>query len=129
VKLNYRAHVHNVIYATPITESVKGLEALLTHYKEYQDVFEKKNADLFPQHHLYNCAIDLQKGTQPLFGPIYNLSQNELAALWEYLDENLTKNFIRYSKSPTSVPILFVKKKDGSLRMCIDYHGLNKIII
>jgi hypothetical protein len=84
---------------------------------------------LLPQHYSYNCTIDLQKGTQPPFGPIYNLSQNELAALQEYLDENLAKNFIRHSKSPVGAPILFVKKKDGSLRMCVDYRGLNKITI
>jgi hypothetical protein len=117
------------IYATPIADSVKWPEALPTHYKEYQDVFEKKNADLLPQHYSYNCTIDLQKGTQPPFGPIYNLSQNELAALQEYLDENLAKNFIRHSKSPVGAPILFVKKKDGALRMCVDYRGLNKITI
>ena len=66
------------IYATPITESIKELEALLTHYKYYQDVFEKKNVDLLPQRCLYDCAIDFHKGIQPPFGPIYNLSQNEL---------------------------------------------------
>jgi hypothetical protein len=117
------------IYATPITESVKGPEALPTHYKEYQDVFEKKNIDLLPQHRLYDCIIDLQEGTQPPFGPIYNLSQNELVALWKYLDENLDKNFIWHSKSPAGTPILFVKKKYGSLWICVDYHGLNKITI
>ena len=47
------------IYATPITESVKGFKTLPTHYKEYQDVFEKKNINLLPQHHLYDCVIDL----------------------------------------------------------------------
>ena len=47
------------IYATPITESVKGLEALLTLYEEYQDVFEKKNADMLLQHYSYDCVIDL----------------------------------------------------------------------
>jgi hypothetical protein len=55
--------------------------AIYAHYKEYQDVFEKKNIDLLPQHRLYDCIIDLQEGTQPPFGPIYNLSQNELVAL------------------------------------------------
>jgi hypothetical protein len=70
-----------VIYATPIADSVKGPEALPTRYKEYQDVFEKKNTDLLPQHCPYDCTIDLQEGTQPPFGPIYNLSQNKLIAL------------------------------------------------
>jgi hypothetical protein len=92
-------------------------------------VFEKKDVDMLPQHHSYDCAIDLQEGTQPPFGPIYNLSQNELVALRDYLDEKFAKNFIRHSKSPASAPILFVKKKDGSLRICVDYCSLNKIII
>jgi hypothetical protein len=63
------------------------------------------------------------------FGPIYNLSQNELAVFWKYLDENLAKNFILYSRFPKGTPIFFVKKKNGSLRMCVDYRGLNKITI
>jgi hypothetical protein len=82
------------IYITPITKSVKRVEVLPIRYKEYQDVFEKKNADLLPQYGPYNCAIDLQEVTQPLFGPISNLSQNEFAALQEYFEENLAKNFI-----------------------------------
>jgi len=57
----------------------------------------------------------LEKGTQPPFGPIYNLLQNELVALKQYIEKNLAKNFIQHSKSPTNAPILFVKKKDGSL--------------
>jgi hypothetical protein len=73
--------------------------------------------------------IDLQNGAQPPFGPIYNLSQNELSALKDYIEENLAKNFIQHSKFPASAPILFVKKKDRSLRMCIDYCGLNKITV
>lgn len=117
------------IYAIPVAESIHRTNSLPIQYEEYQDVFEKKNADMLPQHRPYDCAIELQEGAQPPFGPIYGLSQNELAALREYLDENLAKNFIRHSKSPAGAPILFVKKKDGSLRMCVDYRGLNKITI
>jgi hypothetical protein len=64
-----------------------------------------------------------------LFGPIYNLSQDKLLAFWKYINENLQKEFIRHSKSPTSLPILFVKKNDGSLHMCVDYRGLNQLTI
>ena len=103
------------IYANSIIESNEKSSGLSNRYKEYQDVFEKKNADMLPQHRPYDCGIDLQEGIQPPFGPIYSLSQNELAALWEYLDENLAKNFIQHSKSPARAPIHFVKKKDDSL--------------
>ena len=53
----------------------------------------------------------------------------ELTALKNYIDEMLAKGFIRPSKSPAGAPIFFVKKKDGSFRMCIDYRTLNKITI
>ncbi len=46
------------------------------------------------EHRPNDCIINLQEGTQPLFGPIYNLSQNEFAALKDYIEENLAKNFI-----------------------------------
>ena len=105
------------------------MSTLPEQYKSYQDVFEKKNVDILPQHRPYDCAIDIEDGAQVPFGSIYNLSQDELATLKGYIDENLAKGFIRYLKSPTGAPILFVKKKDGSLRMCVDYRGLNKVTI
>ncbi len=117
------------IYAIPTSQPVQEPTKLPAEYEEYRDVFEKKNVDTLPQHRLYDCGIELQEGAQPPFGPIYSLSQNELIALRVYLDENLAKNFIQHSKSLAGAPILFVKKKDSSLRMCVDYRGLNKVTI
>ena len=57
------------------------------------------------------------------------MSKDELATLKEYIDENLAMSFIPHSKSAAGASILFVKKKDGSLRMCVDYRGLNKVTI
>ncbi len=48
-------------------------------YQDYKDIFEKKNANTLPKHWPYDCAIDLEEGTQPLFGPIYNLLQDEFS--------------------------------------------------
>jgi hypothetical protein len=69
------------------------------------------------------------EGTQPPFRPIYNLSQGKLVALREYINEHLEKRFIQHAKSSASAPIFFVKKKKGSLRICVDYHGWNQFTI
>ena len=53
------------------------------------------------------------------------MSRTELQTLKEWLEENLSKVFIRASSSPVASPILFVKKTDSSLRLCVDYRGLN----
>ena len=63
------------------------------------------------------------------FGPLYNLSEYELGVLKDYLDKNLHSGFIAHSKSPTGALILFIKKKDSSLRLCVDYCGLNAVTI
>ncbi|EDN10041.1 hypothetical protein HCAG_05844 [Histoplasma mississippiense (nom. inval.)] len=73
--------------------------------------------------------IDLEPGARPPFMPIYNLSETELAALREYLKNALDKGWIQPSSSPAGAPILFVPKKDGGLRLCVDYRGLNRITI
>ena len=98
-------------------------------YSAFSDIFSKEKAEILPQHRKYDCSIDIKDGEHPPFGPIYNLTPPELKALREYIDENLAKGFIRHSKSPAGAPILFVKKKDGSLRLCVDYRGLNAITV
>ena len=58
---------------------------------------------------------------------MYSLSETETKALQEFLNEHLASGFIRPSRSPHGAPVLFVKKRDGSLQLCIDFRGLNKI--
>jgi len=58
---------------------------------------------------------------------MYSLSQTELVALREFIDDHLATGFIRPSRSPYGAPVLFAKKKDGGLRLCVDFRGLNKI--
>ena len=74
-------------------------------------------------------SIDLLDNKQPPYGLIYSLGPVELETLKTYIEANLSSSFIRSSKSPAGAPILFVQKKDGSLRLCINYRGLNNLII
>ncbi|CEG79126.1 Putative Retrotransposon nucleocapsid protein [Rhizopus microsporus] len=93
------------------------------------DVFSEEIANTLTKHSNANHHITLLEGAQPPFDPICPLAQDELIALYDYLKESLEFGFIRHSTSPAAAPILFVKKGNGSLRLCVDYRGLNKITI
>jgi hypothetical protein len=95
-------------------------------YYDYLNIFEKPNANKLPPHRPSDHTIPLMDGFKPPFGPLYSLSHPELEELKCWLDENLSKGFIHTLSSPTTTPILFVKKQDSSLRLVIDYRGINE---
>ena len=95
-------------------------------YQEFATLFSEQEANRLPPHQPGDHRIQLCEGTAPSFGPLYTLSKQEIEALRKWLDENLARGFIRPSSSPAGSPILFVKKKDGSLRLCVDYRDLNE---
>ena len=74
-------------------------------------------------------AIELEEHKQPPYGPIYSLGPVELETLKAYIKTHLKTGFIRLSKFPAGVLILFDKKPDGSLCLCVDYRGLNNLTI
>ncbi|KAF7770963.1 hypothetical protein Agabi119p4_6937 [Agaricus bisporus var. burnettii] len=124
----FALNLHLVVAAaTAISESPVDLSAIPDEYHDFTDVFSKKRADTLPPHRHYDLKIDLEDGTSPPIGPIYSLSHTELDALHDFIDENLSIGFIRPATSPHGAPVLFVKKKDGSLRLCVDFRGLNRI--
>jgi Reverse transcriptase (RNA-dependent DNA polymerase) len=99
-------------------------------YKEFAKLFEDDTGlTALPQHQPWDHEIPLKPGTKPTYGPIYSLSEKELAALREYLEENQKKGFIRPSVADAGYLILFVPKPGGKLRLCVDYRRLNEIII
>ena len=99
-------------------------------YNRWKQLFvEETTANALPKHQTWDHEIELEPGKAPTFGPIYALSEKELTVLRGYIDENLRKGFIRESKSPAGYPILFAPKKDGGLRLCVDYRKLNDITI
>ncbi|RVW60053.1 Retrovirus-related Pol polyprotein from transposon 17.6 [Vitis vinifera] len=94
--------------------------------KEYPDVFLEDLPGLPPKREV-EFTIDLVPGTGPMSKAPYRMAPVELKELKVQLQELLDKGFIRPSVSPWGAPVLFVKKKDGSMRLCIDYRELNKI--
>ncbi|KAJ1038880.1 hypothetical protein NDA10_003520 [Ustilago hordei] len=98
-------------------------------YQHLRDVFDEVEADKLPHHTEHDIHLELIEGGKPPQGPLYLKGPKEMSELRRYLDENLEKGFIRPSKSPARSPVLFVPKKDGGLRLCVDYRGLNEITV
>jgi len=95
---------------------------------EFPNVFPEELPGLPPDREV-EFAIELIPGTAPISRRLYRMPPNELDELKNQLKELLDKGFIRPSSSEWGCPALFVKKKDQSLRMCVDYHPLNAVTI
>ncbi|XP_057543228.1 uncharacterized protein LOC130821457 [Amaranthus tricolor] len=96
--------------------------------QEYSDGFPEDLPGIPPKREV-DFHIDLIPDTTPISKTPYRFAPAELAELKKQLDELLEKGFIRPSVSPWGAPVLFVRKKDGSMRLCIDYREINKITI
>ncbi|KAL0545979.1 hypothetical protein IC582_015883 [Cucumis melo] len=96
--------------------------------RDYPDVFPEELPGL-PPHTEVEFAIELERDTVPISRAPYRMAPAELKELKVQLQELLDKGFIRPSVSPWGAPVLFVKKKDGSMRLCINYRELNKVTI
>jgi hypothetical protein len=95
---------------------------------EFLDVFPKDLSGLPPERDV-EFVIELKPGTTPISRRSYRMPPNELAELKIQLQDLLEKGFIRPSSSPWRCPAIFVKKKDQTLRMCMDYRPLNEVTI
>ena len=98
-----------------------------SEYHKFANIFSKTKAEVLAPHYPYDFKINLEEGAQPPVGPIYSLLASEQEALKEFIEENLNTGFIWPTSSPHSAPVLFIKKKDGSLRLCVNFHSLNCI--
>jgi len=96
--------------------------------QEFADVFPEELPGLPPKREL-DFTIELEPGTLPISKAPYRMAPAELKELKVQLQEMLDRGFIRPSVSPWGAPVLFVKKKDGSMRLCIDYRELNKVTV
>ena len=95
---------------------------------EFPDVFLEELSDMPPDRDI-EFVIELVPGTAPIYKRPYKMDANQLAELKEQIQELLDKGFIRPSSSPWGAPVIFVPKKDGTQRLCVDYRALNDVTI
>ncbi|KAM0058195.1 putative nucleotidyltransferase, Ribonuclease H [Helianthus debilis subsp. tardiflorus] len=118
-----------VIYVAQVTvDNPKPKIEDIPIISEYPDVFPDELPGLPPERQV-EFRIDILPGSAPIARAPYRLAPTEMKELRTQLDDLLDKGFIQPSSSPWGAPILFVKKKDGSMRLCIDYRELNKVTI
>ncbi|GKA94879.1 putative reverse transcriptase domain-containing protein [Tanacetum coccineum] len=144
----HEACLHIISYSKTQEYMLKGCPVFLANVntKETEDKSEKKRLedvpivrdfpDVFPEDlpglpltRQVEFQIDLIPGAAPVAQAPYRLAPSEMKELLEQLKELSDKGFIRPSSSPWGAPVLFVKKKDESFRMCIDYRELNKLTV
>jgi hypothetical protein len=109
------------------SKEANQLEAIRV-VSNFPDVFPEELPGMPPERKV-ELDIELIPGTAPISKRAYRVSGPELVELKKQIDELLEKGYIRPSTSPWAAPVLFVEKKDGTKRMCIDYRALNEVTI
>ena len=98
-------------------------------YPQEQEIFEERTEEALPAHQKWDHEIPLREGAKLITRKMHRMSPEHLKSLREYLETNLEKGYIRPSESEFASPVLFVPKKNGKLRLCVDYRHLNSATI
>jgi hypothetical protein len=107
-------------------DASQGSEVVVVN--EFPDVFLEELSGMPPDRDI-EFVIELKPGTTPICKTPYRMATPELAELKEHIKELLERGFIRPISSPWGAPVIFVLKKDGTQRLCVDYHALNEVTV
>jgi hypothetical protein len=107
-------------------DASQGLEVLVVN--EFPNVFHEELSGMPPDRDI-EFVIELKPGTISIYKTPFRMTTPELAELKEYIKELLEKEFIHPSSSPWGAPMIFVLKKDGTQRLCVDYRALNEVTV
>jgi len=102
-------------------DAAPNLSSVPEAYHDFADVFSKVKASVLMPHWEYDLKIELEEEAPLPPGRLYSLSPVKLKTLQGFINENLCFGFIHPTSSSHAAPVLFIKKKDGSLQLCIDY--------
>ena len=94
-------------------------------FLRWKRVFGKVESERMLTRKIWDHTIDLKEMFKPRKGRIYSLSRNKREKVQKFVEDQLRKRYIRPSKSPQTLPVFFVSKKDEGKRIVIDYHNLN----
>jgi len=111
------------------SKNVDSVTILSFRYSEFLDVFFKKNVDILSSHWAHDHVIHLKEDAQFSIFALYDMSRDEILELRRYLNENLSKDFIRVSRFQMIISVLFVKKLEEELCFCVNYRDLNAITV
>lgn len=109
--------------ATPLLPGVPKI------YVDLAAVFNEEECDVLPPHRTTDCVIELLPGAKLPKSHMYAMTPREVEELHKFIDKNLSRRFIQPSQSHMAAPILFRKKKDGGLRLYVDFHSLNAVSV
>ncbi len=119
------AKLNEMISVMSLNELKKKLSIV---YHDFLNVFDREKTTQLSLHQSYNHKIELEDENQSFRSWLYFMLSHKLQKIKKYLEENLKKKFITLSKALFASSILFVEKKDDSLRFCVNYQKLNALI-
>ena len=111
------------------TELDVATQVVPPEYYDYLSIFSEEEARTLPLWRYIDHAIPLIDRGRPPFGRIYSMSDTDLKELKQWIEDNLSKSFIRASTSSTASPLIIVRTPGSAPRVCVDYWALHDIMI